>query len=52
MVMLKYFSENYEGEEMTYINKVGDVVVSLYRLFWVEHDAKRFDSRIVSISFG
>ena len=34
MNMLKYVSENYDGDERTYIDKDGDEIVSSYRLFW------------------
>ena len=32
MNMLKYISENYDGEERTYIDKDGDEIISSYRL--------------------
>ena len=39
MNMLKYISENYEGEERTYIDKNGDEIVSSYRLLLVAHNS-------------
>ena len=35
MNMVNYCSENYEGDERTYIDKDGDEIVSSYRLFLV-----------------
>ena len=45
--MLKYISENYEGDERTYIDKEGDEVVSSYRLLLVAHNSSGFDSWVV-----
>ena len=47
MNMLKYISENYEGDERTYIDKDGDEIVSSYRLSLVAHNSSGFDSWIV-----
>ena len=47
MNMLKYISENYEGDERTYIDKDGDEIVSSYRLLLVAHIRSGFDSWIV-----
>ena len=50
MNMLKYISENYEGDERTYIDKDGDEIVSSYRLLLVAHNSSGFDSWVVSNS--
>ena len=34
MNMLKYISENYDGDERTYIDNDGDEIFSSYRLFF------------------
>ena len=47
MNMLKYISENYEGDERTYIDKDGDEIISSYRLLLVAHNSSGFDSWIV-----
>ena len=47
MNMLKYSSENYDGDERTYIDKDGDEIVSSYRLFLVAHNSSGFDSWVV-----
>ena len=47
MNMLKYISENYEGDERTYIDKEGDEIVSSYRLLLVAHNSSGFDSWVV-----
>ena len=47
MNMLKYISENYEGDERTYIDKDGDEIVSSYRLLLVAHNSSGFDSWVV-----
>ena len=47
MDMLKYISENYEGDERTYIDKHGDEVASSYRLLLVAHNTIAFDSWVV-----
>ena len=50
MNLLKYFSEKYEVDERTYIDKNGDQIFSLYRLSLVAHNARGFDSWAVLIS--
>ena len=47
MNMLKHISENYEGYEGTYINKIGDEVVSSYRILLLAHKRSGFDSWVV-----
>ena len=47
MNMLKYISENYEGDERTYTDKDGDEIVSSYRLLLVAHNSSGFDSWVV-----
>ena len=47
MNMLKYISENYEGDERTYIDKDGDEIFSSYRLLLVAHKSSGFDSWVV-----
>ena len=47
MNMLKYISENYEGDERTFIDKDGDEIVSSYRLLLVAHNSSGFDSWVV-----
>ena len=47
MNMLKYISENYEGDERTYIDKDGDEIISSYRLLLVAHNSSGFDSWVV-----
>ena len=47
MNMLKYISENYEGDERTCIDKDGDEIVSSYRLLLVAHNSSGFDSWVV-----
>ena len=47
MNMLKYISENYEGDERTYIDKDGDEIISSYRLLLVAHNSSGLDSWIV-----
>ena len=47
MNMLKYFSEKYEGDERTYIDKNGDEIVSSYRLLLVAHNSSGYDSWVV-----
>ena len=47
MNMLKYISENYEGDEKTYIDRDGDEIVSSYRLLLVAHNSSGFDSWVV-----
>ena len=45
--MLKYISENYNGDERTYIDRDGDEKFSLYRFLLVAHNSSGFDSWIV-----
>ena len=45
--MLKYISENYDGDERTYIDKDGDEIISSYRLLLVAHNSSGFDSWVV-----
>ena len=45
--MFKYISENYEGDERTYIDKNGDEIVSSYRILLVAHNSSGFDSWVV-----
>ena len=47
MNMLKYISENNNGDERTYIDKDGDEIVSSYRLLLVAHNSSGFDSWVV-----
>ena len=47
MNMLKYISENYEGDERTYIDKDGDEIISSYRLLIIAHNSSEFDSWVV-----
>ena len=47
MNMLKYISENYDGDERTYIDKDGDEIISSYRLLFVAHNSPGFDSWVV-----
>ena len=47
MNMLKYISENYDGDERTYIDKDGDEIISSYRLLLVAHNSSGFDSWVV-----
>ena len=41
-----FFSENYEGDERTFIDK-GDEIVSWYRIFLLAHNGSGFDSWVV-----
>ena len=50
MSMLKYISENYDGDERTFIDEDGDEIVSPYRLVLVAHNSSGFDSWVVLIS--
>ena len=52
MNMLKYISDNYDGDERTYIDRDGNETVSSYRLFLVAHSSSRFDSWVVLISLA
>ena len=47
MNMLKYISENYDGDERTYIDKDGNEITSSYRLLLLAHNSSGFDSWIV-----
>ena len=47
MNMLKYISENYDGDEGTYFDKDGDEIYSSYRLLLVVHNSSGFDSWVV-----
>ena len=47
MNMLKYISENYDGDERTYNDKDGDEIISSNRLLLVAHNSSRFDSWVV-----
>ena len=47
MNMLKKFSQNYEGDERTYLSKLGDEIISPYRLLLVAHISSGFDSWVV-----
>ena len=47
MNMLKYISENYDGNERTYIDKDEDEIVSSYRHLLVAHNSSGFDSWVV-----
>ena len=47
MNMLKKISENYDGDERTYIDKDGDEIISSYRLLLVAHNSSGFDSWVV-----
>ena len=45
--MLKYLSENYEGDRRTYNDKDGDEINSSYRLLLVAHNASGFHRWVV-----
>ena len=47
MNMLKYISENNNGDERTYIDKDGDEIISSNRLLLVAHNSSGFDSWVV-----
>ena len=47
MDMLKYFSEIYESDERTYIDKDGDKIISSYRLLVVAHNSRGFENWVV-----
>ena len=47
MNMLKYISENYEGDERTYTDKDGVEILRSYRILLVAHNASGFDSWVV-----
>ena len=44
MKMPKYFPENYEGDERTYIHNEGDGIFSWYMSLLLAHNASGFDS--------
>ena len=50
MNKLKFISENYNGDERTYIDKDGDEIVSSYRLLLIAHNSSGFDSWVVLTS--
>ena len=52
MDMFKFISENYKGDERTYIDRDGDELVSSYRLFLVAHNSAGFDSWVALNSLG
>ena len=45
--MLRYISENYEGDERTYIDKDGDEIVSSFRRLLAAHCSFGFESWVV-----
>ena len=45
--MLKFFSENYEVDGRTNMDKDGDEIVSSYRFLLVAHKSSGFDSWVV-----
>ena len=47
MNMLKYISENYEGDEKTYTDNFGDDIARSYILFLVAHKSSGIDSWVV-----
>ena len=47
MNTLKNISENYEGNERTYIDRDGEEIASSYRLLLVAHNSSGFDSWVV-----
>ena len=47
MNMPKYISDNYDGDERTYIDKDGDEIISSYRLLLVAHNSSGCDSWVV-----
>ena len=52
MSMLKYTSENYEGDQKTYIDEDGDEILTSYRLLLVAKNASGFDSWVVLSSLA
>ena len=52
MDVLKYISENYDGDELSYIDKDGDEIISSYRLLLVAQKSSGFDSWLVLIFFS
>ena len=51
MKMLKYISENYEGDARIYIDKDGDEVVSSYKISLLAHNSSSFGSWAILNSF-
>ena len=47
MNMLKFISENYEGDERTYIDKDGDEIVSSYCFLLVAHNSSGYDGWVL-----
>ena len=47
MNMPNYISENYDGDERSYIDKDGDEIVSSFRLLMVAHISSDFDSWVL-----
>ena len=47
MNLVIFISENYEGDERIFTDKVGDEIVSSYRLLLVAHNFSGFDSWVV-----
>ena len=47
MIMFKHLSENYEGDERTFMDKDGNEVVSSYRIFLLAHKSSGFGSWVV-----
>ena len=45
--MLKHISENYKGDERTYIDKDGNEIISSHKLLLVAHNSSGFDSWVV-----
>ena len=45
--MLKYFPENYEGDDRTDIDKEADEMVGSYRSLFLPHNSSGFDSWVV-----
>ena len=49
MDMLKFISQNHEGDERTYVDKDGDEIVSSYGLLLVAQNSSGFNSWVVLI---
>ena len=47
MKILEYNSENYEGDERTYVDKDGDEIVNSYKILLLAHNSSGFDSWVV-----
>ena len=47
MNLLKNWSEKYEGDERTYVDKNGEEIVSSYSFLLVAHNSSGFDSWVV-----